>query len=318
MNGQERTKPSKLPDVAVDQEPHHMPLAWVGMNEIEIPVRITSSEEGSFLVPARAEVKVRLETADRGIHMSRLFVGLQSEMARTEINTSSLQNLTEKLLQSQKDLSKEVYLSLKFELPVLRPSLLSHNQGWRSYPVVISAYRGPQGYREYLDVLVTYSSTCPMSAALSRQINSQAFAENFKENMVNKDTIEAWLLTPQAMAATPHAQRSTARVRVEKSAESKFTMKDLIEIVESTLQTAVQSAVKREDEQEFARRNATNLMFCEDAARKVQAALKNQTDLRDFYGEFHHLESLHPHNAVSHIQKSDGGLNSFAIPTFLR
>ena len=46
-----------------------------------------------------------------------------------------------------------------------------------------------------------------------------------------------------------------------------------IDRIESSLKTPVQAAVKREDEQEFARLNGQNLMFCEDAARRLQHEL---------------------------------------------
>ena len=47
----------------------------------------------------------------------------------------------------------------------------------------------------------------------------------------------------------------------------------LIDRVEQALGTPVQTVVKREDEQAFARLNGENLMFCEDAARRMAAAL---------------------------------------------
>ena len=108
--------------------------------------------------------------------------------------------------------------------------------------------------------------------------------------------------------ATPHAQRSFARVKVQVGAD--YFYGDLINAVEEALQTAVQGAVKREDEQEFALRNGQNLMFCEDAARRVKEALDAQSAIVDYVAEFSHVESLHPHNAVSLISKG-GELRSF-------
>ena len=61
----------------------------------------------------------------------------------------------------------------------------------------------------------------------------------------------------------------------------------------------MQAAVKREDEQEFARLNGQNLMFCEDAARRLQHSMNATTDFKDFWLRINHLESLHAHDAVS-------------------
>ena len=77
----------------------------------------------------------------------------------------------------------------------------------------------------------------------------------------------------------------------------------LINWIEEALGTPVQTMVKREDEQEFARRNGQNLMFCEDAARRVQAALMKEPLILDFIAQMNHLESLHPHDAVSVVSR---------------
>jgi len=79
----------------------------------------------------------------------------------------------------------------------------------------------------------------------------------------------------------------------------------LIDEVETALGTPVQAAVKREDELEFAKRNARNLMFCEDAARKLKAALLKREDVTDFNIEVRHFESLHAHDVVAKVRKHD-------------
>jgi GTP cyclohydrolase I len=86
-------------------------------------------------------------------------------------------------------------------------------------------------------------------------------------------------------------------------------IENLIDQVEETLGTAVQSAVKREDEQEFAVLNGANLMFCEDAARRICSLLDEKEGLRDYRIEVRHMESLHPHDAVAITTKGvEGGL----------
>jgi GTP cyclohydrolase IB len=77
----------------------------------------------------------------------------------------------------------------------------------------------------------------------------------------------------------------------------------MIDAVEDALKTPVQAAVKREDEQAFALLNGQNLMFCEDAARRVQTALASQERVVDFWARCRHFESLHPHNAVAIVTK---------------
>jgi GTP cyclohydrolase I len=49
-------------------------------------------------------------------------------------------------------------------------------------------------------------------------------------------------------------------------------------------------------------------MFCEDAARRMQAALDQDERIADFWLRATHFESLHPHDAVAVATKgvSDG------------
>jgi GTP cyclohydrolase I len=140
---------------------------------------------------------------------------------------------------------------------------------------------------------------------LARQLIQDKFAQDFKgdtkTSAVEYEKVFEWLGTNQGIVATPHAQRSFARVKAE--VEVDFDFVKLIDAVEDFLQTPVQGAVKREDEQEFALRNGQNLMFCEDAARRVKAGLEKITGVKDFIAEFDHVESLHPHSAVSRISK---------------
>lgn len=78
-----------------------------------------------------------------------------------------------------------------------------------------------------------------------------------------------------------------------------------INALEETIQTPVQTAVKRVNEQAFARLNAENLMFCEDAARKIKAGLKQMSFVNEYWFKVEHQESLHAYNAVV-VDQSEG------------
>ncbi len=110
--------------------------------------------------------------------------------------------------------------------------------------------------------------------------------------------------------ATPHSQRSVAQVRVvlDTDCDEAFPITALIDSIEGALKTPVQTAVKRVDEQEFAKLNGQNLMFCEDSARRLKEALDDQPCYQDFWLRVNHLESLHAHNAVAIATKEvEGG-----------
>ncbi|GHD27557.1 GTP cyclohydrolase, FolE2/MptA family [Halioglobus pacificus] len=145
---------------------------------------------------------------------------------------------------------------------------------------------------------IPYSSTCPCSAALSRELNAAAIDAKFSSGQIDKAELLEWLTTEQGNAATPHAQRSYAYLELDIGEHRWPELADLIRQLESVIGTPVQTAVKRVDEQEFARLNAANLMFCEDAARRIKQFLETQVHITDYWFKVEHQESLHAHNAV--------------------
>lgn len=296
-----------LPDIA--SQPHDQlagKLDWVGMGRIEIPVLIAGKNGASMQTPAHISAFVDLDKPDaRGIHMSRLYLHLHDSLAEQTLTPLALRHLLRDFMASHVDLSTRAMVRIDFEYQTCRRALSSDNSGWRSYPFSIIASLEGRKFSMEMSYEVTYSSTCPCSAALARQLIQQQFARDFAEGrQVDRELVLQWLGTEQGIMATPHSQRSTAdiRLRLAPTFEA-FPFEELIDLIENALKTPVQTAVKREDEQEFARLNGQNLMFCEDAGRRVQAALESQERVLDYWARCSHFESLHPHNAVAIITK---------------
>lgn len=157
-----------------------------------------------------------------------------------------------------------------------------------------------QMFHVELKIDVTYSSTCPCSAALARQLIQQQFLEDFANTPLQHEDVLTWLGSANGIVATPHSQRSSAELSIQLDAnQSTLPLTDLIDDVEAALGTAVQTAVKRADEQAFALANGQNLMFCEDAARRLNLALKRSDAVKAFHLKVIHAESLHAHDAVA-------------------
>lgn len=310
MHTEEKTA-RLLPDVAVHAQPHLAgELDWVGMNGIEVPVRFDAGDGDVQRASARVGAFVNLRRPDkRGIHMSRLYLLVEQALSTQTLSVGSLRELLRAFLDSHKDLSDRACLSIRFEHLVRRPALRSGNSGWRAYPVCIEASMVGDELLLEFGTEVVYSSTCPASAALSRQLIQDQFAKDFDAGQpVDHAAVLAWLGSEKGIVATPHAQRSVARLRVRLAEGASFNLIHLIDEAEQALGTPVQTAVKREDEQAFARANGGNLMFCEDAARRLQKALDADASLSDFHIRVEHQESLHPHDAVAYASKGvEGG-----------
>jgi len=293
-----------LPDVAHDAVALARPLDWVGMERIALPVRIPDAGGGFVQVAASVDVAVDLADAKaRGIHMSRLYLELQQAFASETITPAGLRRVLQGFVESQQGLSIAAKLVLRYDHMLQRAALASGHRGWKRYPVTIEAVLRDGHLRLALLLSIEYSSTCPASAALSRQVNAGRFAEDFASaRPLSTEVVREWLASERGLAATPHAQRSRADVRVElRPAFEELPVVSLVDAIEAALGTPVQTAVKREDEQAFAELNAANLMFCEDASRRIAAILAGDARVERFDVGVAHFESLHPHDAVARV-----------------
>lgn len=280
-------------DIQIQKLQDLQSLDWVGMQRIQSSLRISEN-----LIPCDLSLSVDLKEGHRGIHMSRLYSLMMDHFLTQELTLKGLDQLLQKAITSQEGISGHASLSIVYKLPVQTQALKSGKAGFRNYDVSVSALKSDGATTKmWLKFTVLYSSTCPQSAALSVEtFNSQV--------KINQSTIDR-------LPATPHAQRSVMDCELLLQGKDNFNVNDLmktfIQAVESTLKTPVQTAVKKADEMAFAVLNSENLMFCEDAVRKIDIELKNHSldknsDLIGYKIKTRHEESLHPHDAIS--QKS--------------
>ncbi len=289
-----------LPDISLtDIAPRLSALAWVGMQGIDLPVTVA---EGGYRreLHARVDAQVDLPAPHvKGIHMSRLYRLLETLGDDAALSPAGLLRVLQGMVDSHRDCeTRNARLLLGFDLLVQRPALVTQGlSGWKSYPVQLDATLIDGTFRCRLRLTVTYSSTCPCSAALSRQIIEQAFMQDFAGlRRVDPARVAGWLRS-NATLATPHSQRSEAQVAVDLARDAPtFCLLELVDRIEYAVGTPVQTAVKRADEQAFAALNGQNLMFVEDAARHIEAALRDYVEPVIYV---RHLESLHPHDAVA-------------------
>ena len=302
----------KLPDVSLAQKTQYSgKLAKVGMAKIEMPVRILlQSSQTPVLIPALVNAFVSLDAPEaKGIHMSRLYLELKRALTANVISAKTIKELLQSFIKSHAELSHSAFVEVMFNMPLERKALVSGEVGYRHYPVQMRGELKGKNFSFVLGTEVVYSSTCPCSTALAKQIVREEFlAQHAGQDMISRKEVANWLSSDESSVAFPHAQRSIAKVQIK---SEEFSVVDLIDSLENALGTPVQSAVKRADEQEFARLNAANLMFCEDAARKLRQVLEKNQQVDDYYIYVEHQESLHPHDAVSVVVKGiEGGFTA--------
>ena len=248
-------------------------IQHVGISNFRLPIRFHTRDGSDLTLETSVTGTVSLIGEKKGINMSRI---MRSFYAHAE-RTFSFAVLAAVLDDYKKDHdSVDARLMMRFSFPAKVRSLRSGLEGWQYYDIALELVErdGVQKRITHLDYV--YSSTCPCSLELSEHARSA-----------------------RGQLATPHSQRSVARISVVEAGLKRLWYEDLIDLARSAVPTETQVMVKREDEQAFAELNAANPIFVEDAARSFAERLLAEPRVGDFRIVASHQESLHSHDAVS-------------------
>src|SRR3546814_14491243 len=101
-------------------------------------------------------------------------------------DTTLFRSVLQDCIDSQGGLATSARIVLRFEQLLRRQALASDNAGWKRYPVEIDATLAGGHLALTLVFSVEYSSTCPASAALSRQLNAERFAADFAAAQIGR------------------------------------------------------------------------------------------------------------------------------------
>jgi GTP cyclohydrolase I len=249
-------------------------IQHVGISNFRLPIRFHTRDNGDLTLETSVTGTVSLEAEKKGINMSRI---MRSFYKHAE-ETFSFEVVERALDAYKSDLeSFDARIEMRFSFPAKVQSLRSGLEGFQYYDIALEVVETDGVRRRMLHLDYVYSSTCPCSLELSEH------ARQFRGQL-----------------ATPHSQRSVARVSVELDPGAPcLWFEDLIDICRSAVPTETQVMVKREDEQAFAELNAANPIFVEDAARLFAEGLQADPRIGDFRVIASHQESLHSHDAVS-------------------
>jgi len=263
-----------------------VPIQHVGCANFRLPLKFRARGGRIHTLETNVTGTVSLEAGLKGINMGRIMRSFY-EHADDVFSFAVMRRV---LAKYQRQIgSFDARIKLSFSYPMLQPSLRSGLAGWQYYRVACEGTMDRDGeFRRIVEFDFVYSSTCPCSAELAEHARSTRGAY-----------------------ATPHAQRSKARVRVVLASNRTLAIEDLQRHCANALKTETQVMVKREDEQAFAELNGSHIKFVEDAARLLYQELAGDKRIMDFQVACSHLESLHSHDAVSVICKGvKGGLRA--------
>lgn len=254
-------------------------IQHVGISNFRLPIRFHTRDGDDVTLETSVTGSVSLEANKKGINMSRI---MRSFYRHAE-ERFSFEVIDAVLTSYLADLeSYDARIQMRLRYPMMLRSLRSGLEGYQYYNIALEMLKTEGETRRIIHLDYVYSSTCPCSLELAEHAR-----------------------TVRGQIATPHSQRSVARVSVEIASGKVLWFEDLIELCRQAIPTETQVMVKREDEQAFGELNASNAIFVEDAVRLLCKALEAEPRVGDFRVVASHQESLHSHDAVSILTKGE-------------
>ena len=255
-------------------------IQHVGISNFRLPLRVQTRSGDALTLETSVTGTVSLEADKKGINMSRIMRSFYKHAEETfsfEVIEAALDDYITDLE------SFDARIQMRFSFPMKVNSLRSGLSGYQYYDIALELVEKDGVRQKIMHLDYVYSSTCPCSLELSEHARAT-----------------------RGQLATPHSQRSVARISVVLDADADVLwFEDLIESCRRAIPTETQVMVKREDEQAFAELNAANPIFVEDAARLFCQVLQADHRVGDFRVIASHQESLHSHDAVSILTEGE-------------
>jgi len=254
-------------------------IQHVGISNFRLPVRFRTRRGGEVTLETSVTGSVSLEANKKGINMSRIMRTFY-EHAEKSFSFEVMARVLEAYLDKLE--SCDARLQMRFSYPMLKKSLRSGLQGYQYYNIALEMVKNGREVQKIMHLDYVYSSTCPCSLELS---------EHARET--------------RGQIATPHSQRSVARLSLEVVGEQRLWFEDVVDLCTAAIKTETQVMVKREDEQAFAELNGSHPIFVEDAVRLLCRSLEGDPRIGDFRIVASHQESLHSHDAISILTEGE-------------
>jgi len=254
-------------------------IQHVGISNFRLPLQVRTRDGAPLTLDTSVTGTVSLEADKKGINMSRIMRSFYKHAA-SEFDF----DVIEAALDDYKtDLeSFDARIQMTFAMPMQVESLRSGLSGFQYYDIALELVETAGVRKRIVHLDYVYSSTCPCSLELSEHARAT-----------------------RGQLATPHSQRSVARVSVVVEEGAELPFEDLVEACRRAVPTETQVMVKREDEQAFAELNAANPIFVEDASRLFAEQMLADVRVGDFRVVASHQESLHSHDAVSVLTEGE-------------
>ena len=177
-------------------------IQHVGISNFRLPIRYLVRDGGEITLETSVTGTVSLEADRKGINMSRI---MRSFYGHAD-HAFSLSVLEAALDDYKTDLDAlDARIQMRFSYPVRVDSLRSGLSGWQYYDIALEVIDVAGARLRVMHVDYVYSSTCPCSLELSEHARQT-----------------------RGRLATPHSQRSVARISLVMDGPERIWFEDVI------------------------------------------------------------------------------------------
>lgn len=262
---------SSLPDTQNENTGYPaMHIEKVGIKNVNVPLSVLKKDGTINTCSSKISLYTDLTAKCKGTNMSRYRIIIENFLIKENLILDkfvpAILNETAKTLQS-----KNAYIKITFPYYLIVSAPASKLDSFIDLNVILEGKLVDNIIKEYLTVVVPYTSCCPCSKKIS--------------------------------SYGAHNQRSFAEIKVELNRKFSHTMwiEDIFDIVNKIASAPIINGLKRSDEAWQTELMYENPRFVEDMVRLLGNSLNGYLDnkILDYSIVVEHEESIHTHNAVA-------------------
>lgn len=258
-----------LKDVQNSNDDRGVNIQKVGINNLDVPLKILRKDGTSVTVSAKARLSADLPDKYKGTHMSR-FIQVLSLYGKKNFSQNDIKCLLEDIKKVLK--AKSAHVKFDFKYFIDKKSPVTHLGFPMGYDCSYSGNLSGDGFEFFVKVNVPVTTLCPCSKEISQN--------------------------------GAHNQRAVISVKVKCLENEVIMPEDLIETAEECGSCPVYPLLKRSDEKFVTEKSYLNPKFVEDVLRDLVLKLRNNEKITGFEVQAEAYESIHNHNAWAYQAES--------------